>query len=1284
MKFPPSRPRSVGFQPRAEISWESPSDFSGIKGYFIKLDHEAATVPGPGNGDFTATTTFTTDFLEDGLWYFHVASQDEAGNVGRQAAHFPLRIDTQVQAPALSSPSHPQEGQWYSNSKLEVLFASPQDFSGVEGFYYEINQEPHGLPQPSASLWTTKPAVTFQDVEDGNWYIHVRSKDKAGNLSSHAAHFQAAIDTSADLPALSSLNHPEPERWYRERKAAVQWSDPFEHSGVDGYFYSIDRKPGTVPDEKGGLFTVQRNLSFELSEEGLWYFHILTKDKAGNLSPKAAHFPFRVDTQVGKPFLVSSSHPGENQWSSNPKASFKVVPPQDLSGIAGYYYLLSEDPQAAVDPATSAFTTLGEITVDIPRDGIHYLRLLCQDNAGNLSGEAVCYRLQLDTAVSAAVLRSVTHPNPQAWYASRRVEFEWKDPQDLSGIEGYYFTVNREEVWSPDLREMTWTGARATLATVPGDGAWFLHLCAKDRAGNVGASSKLKVQVDTEAAVPEVKSPTHPLNRWSNNPAPTFQWETPGELSGVEGYYFLLDDAGHTVPTPTHGHWTTQAAYTAPALREGKWYFHLVAKDQAGNVGKGAAHYPVFLDTTAPKCRMKPLGPVTDRTSFPLEWDGADDLSGVASFDLQVKTGDGAWADWLTGTTDKTAVFSGEDGKRYAFRCRARDTAGNVGSYPEAGMVSVAVDISPPQPVAQLTAVPRPQGAVELRWQPAEDKVSGTDYYRVYRWTEGGPREKISADGQVREPHFLDKGDRLADGTVYYYCVQAVDKMGNEQHEGNQAAACVSDHVAGTPLVNSPSHSNDEWSSNPSPLLTWAAPADATGIAGYYHVLDHSPNTRPQGENAIFTEDTQVRLSDLSSGLWYFHLSSKDRAGNISREPAHYHLKLDLDKPASPQVTSSTHPDSSRWYEEGKVQFQLMASPKWSGIECFYWAFDRDPRRPADPNQFQRTAESLVTLKVEEPGLWYFHAMVRDKAGNLSEPARFTVRIAGSELPPPALSSPTHPLEEEPVNNPDPLFAWEDRYEGHFQVAGYVYKLSQEPSETLTARDSFTTERSAQFQGVGEGTWYFHATSVGKDGKPGALVSRRKAVVMRVGKVSGVFLQKDGTTPLSGAKVEMARGGKTVAATQTNTKGEFHLPGMPEGKYEILLYGPQLPVLRLRDVPVSTDDGLAPLSFTEEDGLFPSPPEPGPVRFYYFLKEDCNVTMEIFDSTGARLEKIEEKKEGGAYNITLWDATGKGEGEYLYKLSAKNLTKNAVSKFVVKKFKLRSAAPERAPQPVSS
>lgn len=64
--------------------------------------------------------------------------------------------------------------------------------------------------------------------------------------------------------------------------------------------------------------------------------------------------------------------------------------------------------------------------------------------------------------------------------------------------------------------------------------------------------------------------------------------------------------------------------------------------------------------------------------SFVVRWAGTDDVSGVAAYDLQVRTlPDGGWSDWLIGATTLEATFVPPGPGGYAFRARATDWLGH-------------------------------------------------------------------------------------------------------------------------------------------------------------------------------------------------------------------------------------------------------------------------------------------------------------------------------------------------------------------------------------------------------------------------------------------------------------------------------------------------------------------------------------------------------------------------------------------------------------------------------
>lgn len=65
-------------------------------------------------------------------------------------------------------------------------------------------------------------------------------------------------------------------------------------------------------------------------------------------------------------------------------------------------------------------------------------------------------------------------------------------------------------------------------------------------------------------------------------------------------------------------------------------------------------------------------------------WGGADDMSGLATFDVQVRLlPKGGWTDWKLGIGETSAWFGPDEGKQFAFRVRGRDWAGNQEPWPE-------------------------------------------------------------------------------------------------------------------------------------------------------------------------------------------------------------------------------------------------------------------------------------------------------------------------------------------------------------------------------------------------------------------------------------------------------------------------------------------------------------------------------------------------------------------------------------------------------------------------
>ncbi len=90
-------------------------------------------------------------------------------------------------------------------------------------------------------------------------------------------------------------------------------------------------------------------------------------------------------------------------------------------------------------------------------------------------------------------------------------------------------------------------------------------------------------------------------------------------------------------------------------------------------------------DTTPPTTQI--IAITRAGNGFLVQWGGRDDLTGIASYDVQVRLlPDGGWTDWKHAATELSAWFGPDEGKNFAFRARARDWAGNVEAWETASV----------------------------------------------------------------------------------------------------------------------------------------------------------------------------------------------------------------------------------------------------------------------------------------------------------------------------------------------------------------------------------------------------------------------------------------------------------------------------------------------------------------------------------------------------------------------------------------------------------------------
>jgi RHS repeat-associated protein len=108
------------------------------------------------------------------------------------------------------------------------------------------------------------------------------------------------------------------------------------------------------------------------------------------------------------------------------------------------------------------------------------------------------------------------------------------------------------------------------------------------------------------------------------------------------------------------------------------------------------------IDSGGPSSSVDALAVTTASADFTVSWSGADDAggSGIASFDVFVSDNGGAYAAFLTATTDTSALFHGVDGHTYAFYSVATDNVGHREVAPATADATTTLQAANNAPIA--------------------------------------------------------------------------------------------------------------------------------------------------------------------------------------------------------------------------------------------------------------------------------------------------------------------------------------------------------------------------------------------------------------------------------------------------------------------------------------------------------------------------------------------------------------------------------------------------------
>ena len=200
------------------------------------------------------------------------------------------------------------------------------------------------------------------------------------------------------------------------------------------------------------------------------------------------------DCTVLAPYVVSQTHPGQDQWYRNCKPQFNWTIPPDVNGIEGYYYIIDQNPSTIPTSLTGTYATINGTCFEHLDNGTWYFHIVARDSVGNVGASAAHYQIHIDTTPPEAV---ITNPAQFCNHSSSSLGVTWSYQDDFSGYSHAEITIDGDTQSN--------TTALNYLLKNLSEGTHNLNLTVFDQAGN-SVSEFLHFRIDLTN--PEITSLT--------------------------------------------------------------------------------------------------------------------------------------------------------------------------------------------------------------------------------------------------------------------------------------------------------------------------------------------------------------------------------------------------------------------------------------------------------------------------------------------------------------------------------------------------------------------------------------------------------------------------------------------------------------------------------------------------------------------------------------------------------------------------------------------------------
>jgi hypothetical protein len=329
---------------------------------------------------------------EDGIYVIEVQVQDVAGNI----SNLTINVQRDDTMPDIDWGHLPSFDHWHK-APMTFWQTTRDSLSGVAPGYPQYQLAP--MTKNEDGTWTSggwgpwTPGTSVAFTEEGRWAIRLRSRDIAGNQTTHNI---AGIGIDLTPPTFAPEIAPDGQNdWYTSHPVIPL--NP--HDAFNGlYEYSLAYR-------LNGGATVERSDSVTIPGDGVYTVRAWIYDNAWNRAE--VNFTIRADaTPPDLSIDVSSPVPVQNGWHIEP-ATAEAVASDATSGIDLVEYLVENAVASSAragrfSPALQSAWVTGDNLVLMDGDHLVYMRV--SDMAGNQTVTSERIRVDLTAPTSAFAL----------------------------------------------------------------------------------------------------------------------------------------------------------------------------------------------------------------------------------------------------------------------------------------------------------------------------------------------------------------------------------------------------------------------------------------------------------------------------------------------------------------------------------------------------------------------------------------------------------------------------------------------------------------------------------------------------------------------------------------------------------------------------------------------------------------------------------------------------------------------------------------------------------------